>query len=247
MRFAQMTAPEVGEVDRAALVVIPLGSTEQHGPHLPVSTDTLLVDAVTEGLEKREEILLAPTVWLGHSPHHLSFGGTLSGDHELVACSLVSVATCFYDMGFRKLLFLNGHGGNNLPISMALQSLKTSFPALCCWAGSYWQFAAAEIQGLRSSAPGGMGHACELETSLMLYLHPDTVRMDRIRDAGVLHENPWLQSEMFLAAKVSQVQNFHEFTQGGVFGAPSEATQEKGCLFFEAIVAGLAEFVQSVS
>ena len=150
-------------------------------------------------------------------------------------------------MGVRKLLFLNGHGGNSLPVGMAQQSLKKSFPYVRCWASNYWQFAAAKIQALRSSPLGGMGHACELETSLTMFLYPDAVRVDKIKDAGRNPGNVWLQNEMFLAAKVSQVQNFDEFTDTGVFGSPSQATPEKGRLFFEAILEGAADFVRSVS
>ncbi len=241
-----MTAPEIREIDRKMVVVVPVGSTEQHGPHLPVNTDAQLVTAVAEELERRERVLLAPTVWLGHSPHHLSFGGTLSGSHEMVAQNLTAIASCFFNMGFQNLLFLNGHGGNQLPVNMALQSLKIAFPDRKCWAASYWQFAASEIQRLRTSEYGGMGHACELETSLTMYLFPETVRLEKIRDAGEMNSNPWLRNEMFLASVVSQVQNFEEFTDTGAFGAPSQASPEKGCAFFEAILAGLTGFIQSV-
>lgn len=246
MRFAQMTAPEIGETDRRCLVVVPVGSTEQHGPHLPVDTDTRLVTAVAEALEGQEDILLAPTLWLGHSPHHLSFGGTLSAGHQLAAQNLAAIGRCFAGMGFGRLLFLNGHGGNNLPLAMALQALKEEAPALRCWSASYWQLATDEIQKLRQSPPGGMGHAGELETSLYMHLAPEGVRTRLIADAGRLDENPYLQNEMFLSARAQEVRNFSEFTPTGVFGAPSCASPQKGDAFFKAILAALAAFVRAL-
>ena len=247
MVFARMTAPEIGAVARDTLVVVPVGSTEQHGLHLPVDTDTRLVTAVAEGMERRCNILLAPTLWLGHSPHHLSFGGTLSANHNTMAAVLCQVAESFAAMGFARLLFLNGHGGNGLPLAMALQTLKTQHPGLWCAACNYWQLAAKDIARLRKSPPGGMGHACELETSLYLYLAPEEVRTDKIADAGALADSPCFQSEMFLAAPVAAVQNFAEFTKTGVFGKPSLASAAQGEVFFEAIVDALAELVSQIS
>ena len=130
MIFDAMTWQEIAEVRRDILVVCPLGSTEQHGPHLPVGTDALIISAIACALEERTKILLAPTLQLGHSPHHLSFGGTLSLDHSQYSETLIQLADCFAGMGFKKILFLNGHGGNQLPVNTALQQLKLSRPNL---------------------------------------------------------------------------------------------------------------------
>jgi creatinine amidohydrolase len=246
VRFAEMTAPEIGQIDRDILVLIPVGSIEQHGPHLPVDTDTRLVTAIAEAMEEKEDILLAPTIWMGHSPHHLSFGGTLSAGHRLMADNMVQMARCFEGMGFRRLLFLNGHGGNNLPLGMVLQTLKEELPLLKCWACNYWQIADEGICAIRESRMGGMGHAGELETSLYMYLAPEKVRTEKIEDAGEMDPNHWFRTEMFLAPKAMTTRNFKEFTPTGVFGNPSLAGAEKGGRFFDAIITAMGTFIRTL-
>lgn len=244
MRFRDMTYREIEAFDRKYPVVIPLGSCEQHGPHLPVNTDTLLVTAVAEALEQRALMLLTDTIPFGHSPHHVSFGGTVSVEHTLYSQLLVQLAENVHRMGFRRLLFLNGHGGNRLPVQIALQELKNRFPDLLACGCDYWQVAREEIAAIRESGPGGMGHAGELETALCMYLAPDSVRYDKLADAGTISEKPYFRSEMFLSGTVMAVGNFDEFTPTGVFGAPSVATAENGKRFFEAIVNSMQEFLE---
>jgi creatinine amidohydrolase len=237
---------DISRVSRNTLVVIPLGSTEQHGPHLPVSTDALTVTALAKALEKSRGILLAPTQWLGHSPHHLSFGGTLSMDHEPYAHMLVQTAKCFAQMGFVKLLFLNGHGGNHLPVSMALQRLKQDVPDMFACGCEYWQPASGRLLKLRESPLGGMGHACELETSLCLHLKPELVRRDLIADGGKPAASPYFRSEMFQPQLIGAVSDFKDLTQSGVYGMPSLASSKKGKLFFDAILDSLENLVDDL-
>ena len=149
-------------------------------------------------------------------------------------------------MGFKKILFLNGHGGNQLPVNTALQQLKLSRPNLLAMGCEYWKVAAKAISKLRESEFGGMGHGGELETSLCLYLAPDRVRTDRIADGGRMSDSFWFQNEMQLAAPVAAVADFEEITKNGVFGKATLATAEKGRLFFEAIVDELERFVLTV-
>lgn len=246
MIFSEMTWMEISRVSRNTLVVLPLGSTEQHGPHLPVSTDALIVTALANALEKRCNILLSPTQWLGHSPHHLSFGGTISLDHELYAHMLVQTAKCFAQMGFERLLFLNGHGGNRLPLGMALQRLKQDVPGLFACSCEYWQPASSKLAKLRESPLGGMGHACELETSLCLYLAPEKVRQDLIADGGKLAASPYFRGEMFQSQLVAAVSDFADLTENGVYGMPSIASATKGKCFFDVILNGLEYLVDDL-
>lgn len=248
MVFQAMTRPELDAVDKHALVILPVGSMEQHGPHLPVDTDTRLVTAVCQALERRlpGQTMLAPTVWLGHSPHHLSFGGTISLHHETCARVLTEVIENFYLMGYRKLLMVNGHGGNALPMAMALQEAKLRMPEMMALACPYWEMARDEILALREGGSYAMGHACELETSLYLYLAEDSVRIDKIRDAGDAEESGFFGMGMFNGGPVSYVADFKEFTDTGVFGRPTLASAEKGERMFAAIVGGLERFVRDI-
>lgn len=237
MIFHHMTHPEIAAVDRSAVVILPLGSTEQHGHHLPVDTDTRIVSALCAELERRmpEQILLMPTQWLGHSPHHLDFGGTISLHHELYSRMLTEIIRCISGMGFRRILLINGHGGNMMPISMTLQAVKLENPDLLLAACSYWELAKKELTALREGGEFAMGHACELETSLYLYLHEEGVRKEKIRDAGHPDPSGYFAYTMFSGATASYLSNFRQFTDTGALGRPTLASAEKGKAMFDAI------------
>jgi len=248
--FRDMTWQELGELDgNRTVALIPAGAMEQHGPHLPVDTDSLIVTRLAEEAERNDpdRILLVPTVWLGHSPHHLSFGGTLSLHHQPYIAMLVGICRSLIGMGMRRLCILNGHGGNRAPLSIVLQELKNEFPDVIVASAAYWSLAAKEIDDIRESGFGGLGHACELETSLYLYLHKAGVRTDRIRDDG----QPWpegsfFRSEMMHGGAAARVMNFRELTESGVYGRPSLADAGKGERFFRAIVNRLDEFLREL-
>ncbi|MCA9427968.1 MAG: creatininase family protein, partial [Candidatus Omnitrophica bacterium] len=113
---------QLEKMDKDTPVLIPLGSCEQHGHHLPVYVDTIQVTAIAERAEKAlgKKVLLLPTLWLGSSHHHLDFPGTVSVLPSLYSQMIKSVANCILDAGFKRLLFLNGHGGNKVPAAQAL-------------------------------------------------------------------------------------------------------------------------------
>ena len=232
-------------VDRKTIVVVPLGSTEQHSLHLPVDTDTKLVTAVCEEAEKRcpEKVLLTPTVWTGHSPHHLDFGGTVSLNYEVYSQMLYEIADSFRKMGFRKLFFVNGHGGNGMPVSITQQEMKLADPEFMLCTANYWELGREKILENREGGKHAMGHACELETSLYLYIDGGAVRKEQIRDAGRTDDSGFLGIGMFNGGPVSYLSNFAEFTDTGGFGTPSLATAEKGKIYFDAVADGMEKFL----
>lgn len=245
MILQKMTRPEIMELDRNTVVVLPLGSMEQHGLHLPVDTDSKIVDALCRTLEnrQREQVLLVPAVWMGHSPHHLDFGGTISLGHQVYSRMLTEMICCFADMGFWKILMVNGHGGNSMPMGIAQQEVKLRWPKVMLCGCSYWEMAREEILKIREGGSCAMGHACELETSLYLYLEEDAVRKDEIRDAGNPDSSGYFGLGMFNSGPVSRVTNFSEFTDTGAFGRPSLASVEKGKQIYEAVSEQLEKFV----
>lgn len=247
MRFERMTWPEIAEIDWTnATVLLPVGAIEQHGPHLPVDTDTRIVTAFAQAVEAAlpERVVLTPTVWLGHSPHHLSFGGTLSLYHPAYIEMIVGVCRSYIGMGARRIWIMNGHGGNRMPLSVVLQQLKNEFPETKVAAAEYWNVARDEIAAVRESGFGGLGHACELETSLYWHLCADGVRKDRIRDDGVQAEGESFRTDMLAGASVARVFDFDELTESGVFGQPSLASAEKGRRFFDAVAGRLVAFAE---
>jgi creatinine amidohydrolase len=240
MRFERLKWPDVKELDFSSLVVlVPLGSLEQHGHHLPLNTDSAIVTALAEQLETLmpDKVLLLPTVWAGHSTHHLAFPGTVSLYQEHYKNAIIDVCTSLIKSGATRIFLFNGHGGNDLPVRYALREVKTQNPDrkdLHVVFASYWSIAADTLRSIRESGPGGMGHACEMETSLMLHLHPELVDMDKAR------------RDMLHGAPVYEVLDFHEISKTGTVGHPDLASAEKGARFFDGIIADCAAFLRAL-
>jgi creatinine amidohydrolase len=236
MKFHEMTFPELREVPRGATVAIaPIAACEQHSHHLATFTDTILVTAVAEGVEKQlpNQVLLLPTQWLGASHHHLRFGATLSLDVASHMNMIVELLTPLLDEGFERVLVLNGHGGNIDTMQMAMRKLRSIYPQRIMCAASYWDLASKELAALAEGPRKVMGHACEFETSMMLYLRPDLVRRDKIKNDPIAEE-PVLRG-LFLG------EDMYQRTDHGCAGYPELASAEKGKAFLEAAIARVAE------
>jgi creatinine amidohydrolase len=233
---------------RDVVVVLPTGSLEQHGPHLPISTDSRLVSEVArragETAASRRpglDILLLPVLMLGRSPHHLDFPGSLSLKTSTYVASIEEISACLFGQGFRRLLLLNGHGANTDYLRVAARNVRDTAEMLVAVA-PYWTLAQRGIAAVRESPVGGICHACEMETSLMLHLDEASVRKHKIQDEVPRPISPRIVLDL-LAADVSVNHNVRDFSESGVLGSPSLATKEKGRLFLDAIVDAVAEFL----
>jgi creatinine amidohydrolase len=246
MLLKDLTWPEVKELDFTKLVVLfPTGSFEQHGPHLPFTTDSDIVSAIAAAVERAmpDHVLLLPTLWPGLSTHHMQFPGTMDVPQTTYIRLITELGKSIASMGAKKLFILNGHGGNDTPLRAALRELKTDAPETRFVFASYWTLAAKTVREVRESELGGLGHACEMETSIMLHLHPNRVKMDRAVRDGPQHTDPYRKADMQVARPVFFVNEFHEVTQSGVIGHPDLATAEKGKRFLDGIVADVSAFV----
>ena len=241
MRFAEMTAPAIRALDREeTLIIAPIAACEQHARHLPVFTDSILCSAVADGVERsnRPQILLLPVLWLGASEHHLPFGGTLTATLPTYETVLVELLAPLLRDGFRRVMVLNGHGGNNDPLRVALRRLDVMFPQSVLTGAAYWDLASEEIAALCSGPRKAMGHACEIETSMMMHLRPDLVRKDEIDD------DPETTPEGLRG--LSWARDFGRSTKQGAVGYPTFASAETGRLMLEAIVRKVAETAELV-
>ena len=241
MNFAELTAPEIRALPRdSTLVVAPIAAMEQHGPHLPVSTDTILAGAVAEGVEKAlgDRALVLPVLWLGASDHHIPRGGTLTSPLPTYEQILVDLLTPLLKDGFRRALILNGHGGNIDPLRVALRRLDVEFPRAILTGAAYWDLAADELAALCAGPRKVMGHACEIETSMVLHLRPDLVRFDRARDDPD-DTPPGLKG-------LSWPRDFARMTDHGVVGYPEVADGGRGRLMLEAAVGRVAKVARKV-
>ncbi len=241
MKLAELTWPDVAALDpNGTVLMTPYAACEQHGPHLPFYTDTFLVTAVAEGVERRvpDSVLLAPTQWLGASAHHLPFPGTFSADLDTHIRMITDPLTPFLERGWQKLFVLNGHGGNIDTYHVALRRLQERFPEADLIGASYWEVAGKEIAARLKGPRKDVGHACEAETALMLAVRPDLVRQDRAQDdERVL---PGALAGAFQPASMKRR------TGQGVVGFPTLATREQGQDMLEAIADRVAEVVRSL-
>jgi len=234
-----MTWQEVGGVSRECVVLIPTGSLEQHGPHLPLFTDSLIATAVAEAVEKNlsDKVLLTPTLWLGASGHHLKFPGTLSNSFKAYIGAITSVVESLIPHGFTKFYVLNGHGGNTEPNGVAMRALKARHPNLTFGHSGYFPFMAKVAAEVLEGPVKEMRHACEAEASLILLLRPELVRKDKLRDDG-LYPDPPVQGV---------IHHFDEMTEEGSLGYATLANSEKGKKIFDAAVEGVTKELKTVA
>ncbi len=180
MLFANQSWTSLEKVSRDIPFILPVAAIEQHGHHLPVGTDTMLLTEIIRRVEASlgDRVLIAPVQWLGNSHHHLDFGGTLSADPRNYLDLLRSLVQNVVMAGFRRIVVINGHGGNDVPAKQALfemrQELRTRSDILLLMT-TYWSLGSQPWEDFPGIHQRDMGHACEWETSMILALHPELV------------------------------------------------------------------------
>ncbi len=239
--WSRLTAPEIRAVAARgnALAVLPVGALEQHGPHLPVITDSRvaweLSAAAARLVADEMPVLVLPAMWSGMSEHHLPFGGTISLDYAAFSAVLRSVTRSVRALGFTRLLIVNAHGGNDDPLAVACREIAHEF-AFPVVAAKPWSMIPDTLAAVLETQKGCQ-HACEAETSLMLELAPELVRTSMLELAarqgpGVIANRPAL-SRFWSFAERAPV--------SGVRGDPRAGTQAKGEKLLAAMAAALAE------
>lgn len=216
------------------VVILPLAAIEQHGPHLPVEVDSVLGEAVAAALAARLEAggqpaLTLPVFWSGISEHHVSLGGTLSIGHDAFAAAVEGLCRGLLRQGFRRIVLLNAHGGNDTALRWLVERLTPALDAPIL-GFTYWHAAAAPIAALLETQDVLL-HACAAETAMMLHLRPELVRMDLAPPASPPETpEPGLLRWRTIASR----------SANGVIGDPRAATPELGGRLLAAIADGLA-------
>lgn len=233
IHFWKLTWKEIEDLDRdKTLIIFPTGAIEQHGPQLPIDTDIYNATAISEAVARKfvtakQRVLVAPPIPWGTSPHHLGFPGTLSLRPETFSSIIFDVISSLLPHGFYRFLLLNGHGGNagilTATVSQLSDDLGISVPTL-----SYWTMIKDTLIEVGESPIGGMGHACEMETSLALHMRPDLVDM-KLAVKEMPRELTSRSSIDFRAGgPVGIPLDFLRDSEHGVMGDPTLATAEKG-------------------
>ena len=181
MQLLEMRWPDVAALSKDTPVVIPVAALEQHGRHMPVFTDSLLLGEVIRRVSEKlaDKVLFTPLQWLGNSDHHLDFPGTMSASPRVYLDLLRDMADNFVLHGFQRIVFVNGHGGNNVPGQQAVFELRQKYRQrsdLLFLFSTYWLLGGKPHEVNKEIKQQRVGHACELETSMMLRIRPDLVR-----------------------------------------------------------------------
>lgn len=244
VEWQRMKAQELRKLaDQGAVVILPVASIEQHGPHLPTMTDTRLghevaVRAARKAFEKRPTVV-TPVVWAGLSEHHMPFGGTLTISHETFAAVLRDLVRAITRHGFADIVISNSHGGNMTAMQHFCEAMAPELGATLV-ATTYPMEAAEEIEKILEDQKN-LSHACEAETSMMMVCEPDLVDTS---DLAAL-DNPQGDSPRFL--RVGQAsyrwRPFAHMTPHGATGMPGRASVEKGERLFEAAADAIAALI----
>ncbi len=246
-QWMRLTAPELREAAKAdALVILPVASLEQHGPHMATGTDMVLGGAVARATADRldeagERVVVLPVVWHGLAEHHMAFGGTITLDQPTFLAVLKGIAASVARHGFSRLFLLNAHGGNTAAIDIAVTEIGRDL-GLAVMGGTYWHIVPEAIEPLLEDQPGLM-HACEAETSLMLHLTEGCVRDDRM--AGAF--GPMTTRAPGQPRGLSVRRSFAHLSQTGVIGDARRASAEKGAALLDAIADALAPILMDAA
>lgn len=223
---------------RDAVVLLPVASTEQHGPHLPTGVDDMLATEVCRRtarlLAPAAPVVVAPTVWCGLADHHVAFGGTFTLSLATYQALLSDLCRSILKAGFRRIVLVNGHGGNIAGLAAISAELTRELEAPVATA-TYFMVAAKEVAAVLEDQDGVM-HACEAETSMMMVVAPDLVDASQFPDA----HGPAFDIAASLMPTLKQFVPFGSLTASGVAGDARRATAAKGEALLGACATALA-------
>jgi creatinine amidohydrolase len=250
LQYGRLTWPEVAEAAREDPVcVIPVATLEDHGHHLPLDTDLRIVEEICRRAAEATpgESVLLPAIPHGYDPHHMDFPGPISIGWDTFTRYLVDVGTSLARHGFRRMLYLNGHGSNQNLVEMAARLVAVDHPQTISAAAFYLSSpeGLAQVERDRESERGGMGHACELETSIYLAIDPDAVDMSLAVDEQSFPEtgHSWMD---WSDGSLRTMPWWSSFSKTGVHGRPTLASAEKGKALLDAAVAECVSYIREL-
>jgi creatinine amidohydrolase len=242
-QWGEMTSREIAGLGDPAVVILPVAATEQHGPHLPTGTDAFILQGILEAAARRADMADAvalPLQPIGWSSEHGNLPGTLSLEAAILAEGWTALGASVAAAGLRRLLILNGHGGNPPAIALAAMRLRSRHDLLV--AQVHWETLADPAGLAPADAPARDWHAGWIETSVMLHLRPELVAMEQAAAAemrfpeGLPPDGPapwaWMTTDL---------------NAGGVIGDPRLASAKLGKALVERAVDGLADLLRRMT
>ncbi len=252
-RYEKLTWPEINDaVELGKVCIVPCGAVEQHGPHLPLDVDLVCPLGVAHGAGRAapEDMLVLPIISYGYTGHVMDFPGTINCHYEHFINMVLDVAKSLAYHGFKKIILLNGHGSNMPNLDLVARRANLETDAQCVRTG-WWELLMVDPEFMpswrESTFPGGIAHACELETSMYLYLDGDNVRKDKIKN-GVISFNednsPFNYVDLYAQGPGTVVSWTSSYSETGVLGEAELATAEKGKRACDEAVKQLVNYVK---
>lgn len=251
-RYEKLTWPEINDaIEMGKVCIVPCGAVEQHGPHLPLDVDLICPTeiALGAGREVPDKALILPTVAYGYTGHVMDFPGTINQDYHHFINHVLDITKSLAYHGFKKIVLLNGHGSNMPNLDLVSRRTNLETDAECALIG-WWNLLTVDKDFLprwrESKFPGGCAHACELETSMYLYLDGDNVRKDLIENGTIRfneEESPFHWVDLFAAGPGTVISWTSSYSESGVLGEAELATAEKGQQAYEEAVKQLCRFL----
>lgn len=239
------------DAERGKVILIPIGHTEQHGFHLPLSVDTIIIDSIAKGTAARvpTRSWAMPVMPYGVSTHRSSFAATMNAGGRAFEDFWGAVIDILTARGFDRFYLMSGHGGNSSFLVNVVKYVGERHRRIFCataWLHTSGRVGAAALERYRTSPIGGMGHAGELETSYLLHLRPDLCQMERVVDETDFVSTPdyfmdWIEGGSLVANPP-----WDDDTKTGAYGAGSHGTAEKGRLWLEAAIEEKADHVEQI-
>jgi creatinine amidohydrolase len=254
MKYGDLKRTDIEAMDKThKVVVVPLGSLEQHGPHLPLRTDSMIGGELADRVEAAlpDTVLQTPTQWLGSSDHHLTFPGTISLPSDLYIDVVCRICECILSAGFRRIFLHLSHGGNDVPCKEAIYRLSMKHrdrPPFWIASAGWWGLA-DDVLRLPEMATSRPTHACEYETSMVLALRGELVDMTRAAGERMVMESRYYIADLLADArsKVNVSLPFERMTRTGAIGRPDLGTADKGRRLLDVIAARIVDFVREFS
>jgi len=251
-RYEKLTWPEINDaVELGKVCILPCSAVEQHGPHLPLDVDVVCPTEIARGAGRliADKMLLLPTYCYGYTGHVMDFPGTINTHFEHFMDGVLDITKSLAYHGFKKIVLLNGHGSNwpNLDLVARRTNLETDAECVpICW----WNLLTVDKEFMprwrQSKFPGGCAHACELETSLYMYLDGENVRTDKIKNGTISfneEDSPFMWVDLLGAGPATLISWTSSYSETGVLGEAELATAEKGRAAYDESVKQLVRFV----
>ncbi|NHI84217.1 MAG: creatininase family protein [Candidatus Thorarchaeota archaeon] len=247
--LTKMTWQETEEILKETdVALVPVGSTEQHGPALPVDNDAFIATEFTlraaERVWNKQKVVVTPTISFGYSPHHMQFKGTITLRESTLANIVVDVCTSLEQHGFKKIILINGHGGNSTAISNALHTMNNVVKAKI-FSVDWWALASDKISEV---ATRPVFHACDMETSVAWFLGQRVLEDKRVDELGRSIVPGFIEPDMLAPPpKASAAFMMKYITDSGAVGYSTKATKEKGKQIADVVLERLEDFILKVA